>query len=299
MADGISGEAVLPESRTETEKTDPREVDRRADRIAFVWYVAVLMLAQGLAVWSYATEHARSGGGPEVARVAFWEFSSVVVIIALFPLGVAAVSRAMPGQHDWRRLVLVHLPAAVLYSVVHIIGFVMLRKIGHAVFWGETYIFTDNLPREFFYEFRKDLFSYAIMVVVIMLSRQFGQMRADLATARRDAAATRQLTVKSGGRTVYVTVADILSARSAGNYVELQTADRIMTMRSTLGTLADQVGAAGGEMVRVHRSWLVSRPAIREYKPTQSGDGLAVLSNGVEVPVSRRFRDRLERPVSP
>ena len=300
MAEGMSGETVASGTASATERTDPRAIDHRADLVAFGWYAGLTVLVQGLAVWSYATEHARAGSGPPVLKVAFWEFSSVAVLLALFPLAVWAVSRAMPGQQGWRRLALVHIPAAFLYSLLHIVGFVMIRKLGHAVFWGEPYIFTDNLPREFFYEFRKDLFSDAVMVLVIVLSRQFAQMQADLATARRDAAATRQLAVKSGGRTVYVTVADLLSAKAAGNYVELKTTNRTMTLRSTLGTLADQVAAAGGEMVRVHRSWLVARPAIREFRPTGSGDGVVILQNGEEVPVSRRFRDGLERPaVSP
>ncbi|WP_372529328.1 LytTR family DNA-binding domain-containing protein [Parvularcula marina] len=285
--------------RPSEEAGDPRAIDRRADWSAFLWFAIFGIAGQIIAVWSYATELDRAGGGSPVTKVMLWEFSSIFVILALFPLVRWIVSQGTPGQHDWKRLVLFHVPGVIVYSGLHIFFFVILRKIGHALFWGEPYIFTDNPLRELTYEFRKDVMTYALIVVFIVLARQFEQMRADLATARRDAAATRQLSVKSGGRTLYVTIEDILTANSSGNYVELKTSVRTVTIRTTLSALSDQVAAAGGEAVRVHRSWLVNPKAMVELKPTGSGDAVAVMKNGDEVPVSRRFRDRLKAPATP
>lgn len=295
----MSGEGLAETGTAGHDRNDPRAIDARADRKAFLWFAAFGIAGQIINVWSYATEHERTGAGAPVVKVAFWEFSSTLVILTLVPLVIRAVSMAMPGQHDWKRLLAVHVPGVLLYSALHILGFVMLRKIGHAVFWGEAYIFTDNPMREFAYEFRKDVFTYVIIAAFIVLGRQFAQMKADLAIARRDAAATKQLSVKSGGRTLYVTVADILAANSSGNYLELKTVARTLTLRMTLAALEDQVSAAGGQVVRVHRSWLINPSALRELKPTGSGDAVAVLENGDEVPVSRRFRERLGPSVSP
>ncbi|RFB05213.1 LytTR family transcriptional regulator [Parvularcula marina] len=293
------GRLIKAMKRPSEEAGDPRAIDRRADWSAFLWFAIFGIAGQIIAVWSYATELDRAGDGSPVSRVMLWEFSSIFVILALFPLVRWIVSQATPGQHDWKRLVLFHVLGVIVYSGLHIFFFVILRKIGHALFWGEHYIFTDNPLRELTYEFRKDVMTYALIVVFIVLARQFEQMRADLATARRDAAATRQLSVKSGGRTLYVTIEDILTANSSGNYVELKTSVRTVTIRTTLSALSDQVAAAGGEAVRVHRSWLVNPKAMVELKPTGSGDAVAVMQNGDEVPVSRRFRDRLEAPATP
>lgn len=295
----MSGEASTSIEKAGRYQDDPRAVDARADRTSFVWFAVFAITGQIITVWSYATELGRGATGSPVSRFALWEFSSILVILVLFPLVARAVSMAMPGHYDWKRLLTVHVPGVIAYSVVHILAFVMLRKIGHALFWGEHYVFTNNPLREFVYEFRKDMFTYVIIVAVIMLGRQFAQMKADLAIARQDAAATKQLSVKSGGRTLYVTVADILAANSSGNYLELKTDGRTLTLRMTLAALEDQVLAAGGTVVRVHRSWLINPSALRELKPTGSGDAVALLENGEEVPVSRRYRDRLEPPVSP
>ena len=50
---------------------------------------------------------------------------------------------------------------------------------------------------------------------------------------------------------------------------------------------------AGVDAVRTHRSFLVNRAAITETVPTGEGDVRILLSDGSEVPGSRRYREGL------
>ncbi|NNU16110.1 LytTR family transcriptional regulator [Parvularcula sp. ZS-1/3] len=282
---GTSGEA------SGTAPLTPDEEDRQADRQTFWWFAGLTVAMTLVGVLSAITEAGR-GSDVEPAKMALWDGTSILVIFALMPLVAAAVSRGMPGVHRWVRIAGVHAVGVLVFSSLHIAVMVGLRKVLHPVFFGGPYIFTDNLPREFIYEFRKDALTYFILAMLIVLGRELAQKSRALAAAKASAA-PRMLTFRSGGRTIFLEAGDVLWAKAEGNYAELHTRQGKHFVRTTLKAVADDLESAGTEAVRVHRSYLAVSKEVREAAPTGSGDLKLTMSDGAEVPVSRRYRDGL------
>ena len=219
---------------------------------------------------------------------AIWEGSSALVTLAIFmiPAGVALwTTRTGPS---WWRALPVHLVAVVLYSMLHVAGFVALRKLAYWAVMNGPYEF-GPLSSEFPYEFRKDLMAYGLASIIYYLS---------LRRSAREAAALAQTTpiaasfdIRDGARLVRVPVSEILAVHSAGNYAEFVLADgRRPLMRSSLSALEAQMVEHG--FLRTHRSWLVNPTRVTGLRPEGSGD-YAIELGAVEAPLSRRFPQAL------
>jgi len=102
----------------------------------------------------------------------------------------------------------------------------------------------------------------------------------------------RFVAVSDGAVTHQVPIDDIVQLTAAGNYVEIEIAGRTLLNRATLATMES---ALGDRFVRIHRSRLVNRTAIRRIETNQSGDFEVVLADGRGVKGSRRYRAGLER----
>jgi two-component system, LytTR family, response regulator len=65
-------------------------------------------------------------------------------------------------------------------------------------------------------------------------------------------------------------------------------------IRSTMGALDSQLDPR--TFVRIHRSYAVRLDFLKELRTIGPGEYRAVLANGLELPVSQRYRARLPRP---
>ena len=276
----------------------PRAEDRRADRSTFMWIAGVFAAYLVVEVMSKITEYERSANSVSPAHFTIYEVSSVVVALALLPLISKVVSLATPGQHPWRHVALVHAGAVVSFSLLHVAGMVAIRKAVFFAFYGSTYIFSDNVPRDLIYEFRKDVLTYGLFVLFIAFGRQLDQQRRELAAARDDAKKSSRLTLKSGGRTIWLAAEDIVWIKSASNYVEVAANGKTHLARSTLTAMERQLSDTGAPAIRVHRSHIVNADHIRQIDPTGEGDVKIKMSDGAVVPGSRRYRDRLPSAAS-
>ena len=274
-------------------KPQPARDDARADRRTFAWIAFFFSAFLIVDVLSRLTETARFNLESDPSRFALFEISSLVLILALFPLVSAAVTRATPGQQNWRFVILFHLAASLLFSVIHIAGMVALRKLAFPVLYDARYVFTDNLAREFIYEYRKDLLTYLVIVFFIAFGRHLAQQRRELEAAREDAKETKKLTLKCGGRVLMVSAADVRWVKAASNYVEVAANGATHLARSTLAAIEGQLQDAGVNAVRVHRSHVVNIDHIAGIKPTGEGDVRIEMTDGAVIPGSRRYRDRL------
>jgi DNA-binding LytR/AlgR family response regulator len=90
---------------------------------------------------------------------------------------------------------------------------------------------------------------------------------------------------------LYLAPADILLVRSAGNYIEVVTAEAVHLVRRTLADFQAELSPL--DFVRIHRSHLVNRDAIARIDNRPSGDMDLTLSNGTVVPASRRYKSEL------
>ena len=98
-----------------------------------------------------------------------WEWSSSLVMLALVPTLVWFTRRVPLHLDTWRRALPLHLVASVAWSLLHVAGMVALRKLAYTT-QGSVYDF-GQWPREFGYEYLKDIRSYAGMVTTIEVYR--------------------------------------------------------------------------------------------------------------------------------
>ncbi|MEZ5893657.1 MAG: LytTR family DNA-binding domain-containing protein [Parvularculaceae bacterium] len=131
------------------------------------------------------------------------------------------------------------------------------------------------------------------VVFAITLGRDIEQQRRELAASREDARKSLRLTLKCGGRSIFVDASEVVSVKSAANYVEVDAGGAPYLARATLAAIERQLADAGVSAIRVHRSWVVNADRIRKIDPTGEGDVKIEMTNGAVVPGSRRYRDRL------
>ena len=99
------------------------------------------------------------------------------------------------------------------------------------------------------------------------------------------------LTLNDGAVQMLVPTEEIDLLEAAGNYVEVHWGKRRILHRATLASMQDRLTDAG--FVRIHRSLIVRRAAIRQVETLQSGDFLITLADGTEKRGSRRYRSAL------
>jgi DNA-binding LytR/AlgR family response regulator len=221
-----------------------------------------------------------------LAAPIIWEGSSwFTFILFLWIAWIADRIAPLGARPRWK--LLVHIPAALLFSLAHVAGFVALRKF---IYWlgGAQYDFGAFFSN-FRYEFSKDAFAYALFIaafgLVEHLLRQQSQIDAPAQTPTFD--------IRDGARLTRVRLDQILAVVSAGNYVEFILDDgRKLLMRSPLSALENELGPRG--FVRTHRSWLVNPGRMTALKPEGSGDYKVELGS-VTAPLSRRFPETLTK----
>jgi hypothetical protein len=216
-----------------------------------------------------------------------WEGSSWLTVIAFFWI-VWLAWRLAPFNVRPRWWLLIHIPAALLFSLAHVSGFVALRILAYRALGAQYHV--GHFWPGFLYELRKDGFSYVMFLAGFALIRRLlGQPRPAPALASSPAT----FDIRDGAKLTRVALADILAISSAGNYVEFVLGDgRKLLMRSPLSALESELAERG--FVRTHRSWLVNEKAVTGLNPEGSGD-YGVSLGSLNVPLSRRFPDALAR----
>jgi hypothetical protein len=255
------------------------------------WGPWLLILAVGsvitfVNITSVLLEAQRDGDQLDWWKPFTWEVSSLAVNMALAPFIGEAVRRLPPRQDNLLRFLTAHMALTVPFSMLHIAGMVGLRKAIYALM-GDFYDFSHGvLGRELFYEWRKDVLTYAAFAAVYW----FFQWRAERPPpARQD---DDRIEIRDGGTAVFLAPADILLVEAAGNYITFNTTARNYLVRATLAAWEARLAAKG--FVRVHRSRLVNRARIGALKSTPSGDVEITLDDGRTVLGSRRYRAALE-----
>lgn len=117
-----------------------------------------------------------------------------------------------------------------------------------------------------------------------------GRLETALAQARQRAAPA-QLQLVSAGRTDYVSTDRIVQLKGAGDYVEVHFEDgRTALYNGALTALESELPPT---FIRVHRSHIVNTAFVTALERDASSTGRLILSNGTEVPVSRRIMPKV------
>ena len=252
--------------------------------------IAVAVFAFALVnALSAAYDAVRRGGSYDLKLPLLWELTSGIVIIALAPLidfGVRAARRKArwPVQALWVAGTL------LLFSVLHILGMVALRKLALGIS-GHSYSF-GLATSESIYEFRKDVLTFFLIGLGFWLRAgrpDKGDNAQPLAAEASPASPHPVLWLRDGPARIRVEPHDIVQVTSAGNYVEYCMADgRTHLIRGTLA--AEEARLAPFNIVRVHRTRLISLSRVSALQSGPSGDFELTLDTGQTVSGSRRYR---------
>jgi hypothetical protein len=255
---------------------------RRTFFYAFAATAAMVAAVNALNVITMSHEEPQLGlAGPLV-----WEGSSWVSLMLFFWIPWIGYRLAPPFVHPRWKL-LVHIPGILLFSLTHVLGFIVLRKL---VYWlaNHHYDFGAFLPH-FFYELGKDALGYAVFIAGFALIEHLLRQQQLIETPGQ----SFTFDIRDGSKLTRVSLGDILAVASAGNYVEFVLRDgRRLLMRSPLSALESELGPRG--FLRTHRSWLVNASKMTALKPEGSGDYTVELES-VTAPLSRRFPEALAK----
>jgi hypothetical protein len=252
-------------------------------------------------VFTELTDHAREGNPLQWWEPVLWEYSSAVLLWALIPAIAWLYRRAPITASTWRWAVPLHLAITPVYSLIHVGGMVLLRKLGYGLLGGH-YRFGPWLS-DWIYEYRKDLVTYGLILAGLQAFRIYRLWLEGHAASEHVDPATvtpvtpeiaeplERLVVKKLNREFILNTADIDRIDADGNYVTIHAQGATWPLRESLAGLERKLDSR--RFARVHRAHIVNLDRIREIQPWDSGDYRIVLADGSHVNFSRRYRSRL------
>lgn len=279
----------------------PSKAWRRALEIGF-WVALTAINAIGNSI-TVLIELRRSGADTQDWEPFVWEGSSALVwLLVLLPL-IVGFSRRFPIHWDtWRRHLPWHLLASMVVCLIHVLLMVGLRELAYA-FQGDDYDFR-NWPTELFYEYLKDIRSYALIVLILEMYRFIDRRlqgearlldRPDEGEPVEPIDRPERFLVRKLGREFLIAANDIEWLQASGNYVNLRVRGHDYPLRSTIAGIESRLDPE--RFIRVHRSFIVNLDSIASIEPLDGGDARIHLRDGAAVPCSRTYRDALRMRV--
>ena len=173
-------------------------------------------------------------------------------------------------------------------------GFEMLQQI--QVEKTPIFIFVTGYSEYAFKAFEVDAVDYLCKPfdkerLMISLERASRRLSTQLAAPEVETRASQwltRLTIKSDDGIVFVPADRILWIEAANKYVVVHTTNGNHIARQTIQSLEDTLDPR--QFLRIHRSILVRKAAVRGLHPLFHGDYTVRLVNGEELTLSRSFR---------
>jgi hypothetical protein len=210
-----------------------------------------------------------------------WEFTSGLYFLIASPVVQAFTRRVWPGDRPLAPKLAMHLAAAIVVSLAHVLAIGAMRWGVYRLMHGHYDLLSPlgDWP----YELRKDLMTYVAIVGLYVGWRHLRAAPQVAAEASPDV-----LEVRDGARRHFVPLAEVVWVEAAGNYVELHRGGAGLLHRASLSAMEQRLRRAG--FVRIHRSRLVRREAVAAVESKSTGDFVVRLRDGRELAGSRRYR---------
>jgi hypothetical protein len=274
------------------------ELWRRIVEVGF-WMLFFGMQAgvNSIIVW---LDMQRSGQQMGLWVPATWEWSSNMVLLALIPI-LLAFERRYPLQFgSLGRSCRFHVLGSMVFCLAHVGGMVAVRKLVYAAN-GQEYQFGNWLDG-LAYEYLKDARAYAGFLLIVVLYRLLllrlqGEARLleapDNGPPVEAIEHPERFLVRKLGKDFLLPAAEVEWLQAWGNYVNLRVRAHDYPLRSTMTAIEGRLDPAS--FVRVHRSYILNLNYVQAIEPMDSGDARAIMKDGSQVPISRRYRDSLRK----
>lgn len=274
----------------------------RHERIYVTLLVAALLFINNTIIaTSIIMEARRAGVDIPLLRPFINEYSSALATLLLIPAFLWILGKFPLHWGALKRNLLAHVGFSVLFCLAHIGIFVAIRKLLFGL-QGIDYQFSTNLLESFVYEYRKDAWGYALILVCVysyrfILSRLRGEA-VPVASGEDTPVgkAPERFLVRKLGKEFVVRVDQVEWLEAAGNYVNLHMGDKIYPLRATMASLIDSLADRG--FVRIHRSRGLNLDYVDAITPLESGDCEVSLKSGTTITLSRRYRDEFRRQLN-
>jgi DNA-binding LytR/AlgR family response regulator len=101
-----------------------------------------------------------------------------------------------------------------------------------------------------------------------------------------------KIAVKSKGKILLISPAEILAVEAEGNYVSLIRHSESHLLRESISTMAEKLKPY--HFVRIHRSVLVNASTVEEIYPGSTGEYVLRIVGGKQYVVSRTYKNNLK-----
>lgn len=204
----------------------------------------------------------------------------------------------------WSKLMLVHLPAAIAFSLLQIGIYVLIAATLFGGSGNSTWEFYKLIVVK---EFQSSFLVYfAIIFAAIAYKRWLGERPGSNPEVGQTAGITadyeyqngnghtflNRISIKENGRISLVDTESVEWIESYGNYVLIHTPGRRYIYRETMAAMEKKLDPA--DFVRIRRSTIVRIDRIKELHPVVNGEFDVVLKNDKVLTSTRRYRKNLQ-----
>ena len=149
--------------------------------------------------------------------------------------------------------------------------------------------------------FSAERFETALQRVKQRLGRKLPTPTELSSSARPPAKYAERIVVRDGTRVQIIPVAKLDYAEAQDDYVGLCTEGKTHLKQQTISSLETALDPA--RFIRIHRSYIVNLERVTKIEPYSKDNHVVVLTNGVQLPVSRngyaRLRTLLDQKTKP
>lgn len=260
--------------------TQPNKPTRR------FYQIAGSMLGLSLLISGFVgSADVRNNPGISASHIWAAEATSHIAIFILLPLFPFVFGRFSKIPSKWTPVLGWLIASLTAFWLAHVLMMWIFRMGVYPLAVGSPYNVNLFAPHHLFYEFSKDIFTYAL------LAFGFVTIRGVLNKQKKaEALSGQRITVRTGATIHHLRLDDIISASAAANYVDIRLSDRTVLARLSLANFARLLRSESQDFVRVHRSHLVNKTKIKTIVPRGDGGARIEMTDGSSVPVSRRYR---------
>jgi hypothetical protein len=151
---------------------------------------------------------------------------------------------------------------------------------------------STSIAASLVYFFPGQMCTLAIITILWKLSRQTKKCPEEINNQENQKKPADKVLVMKGTGEKLITWDSVLFINAAGNYLELVTREDTYLLRATMKQLANELPL--DKFIRIHRSYIANISQIEKITSNIGGNGLILLSNGQELPLSKSYKKLLK-----